>query len=228
MLLVKKFIKTPHLLLDEKKRYENVHKFIAGKNILDFGCGWGYFLFLATKDAKKCNGIELSKERINFIKKNFKKIIVKNNINNFSNKFDLITMFHVLEHIPNQVKTLKIIREKIKKKGKVIVEVPSAQDFLISIKELPEFRKFTFWSEHLVLHTEKSLKKVLISSGFKKVKIKYVQRYGYANHLGWFLTKRPGGHEYFKKYSDKNTENSYAEHLIKRKQTDTLIGIGEN
>jgi hypothetical protein len=42
------------------------------------------------------------------------------------------------------------------------------------------------------------------------------------------LTRKPGGHEYFKKYSDKKTEDSYAQSLIKKKQTDTLIAIGEN
>ena len=127
----------------------------------------------------------------------------------------------------DQVETLKAIRKKIKKKGKIIIEVPSAQDFLISIDELPEFKKFTLWSEHLILHTEKSLRKYLTLAGYKKIKIKYVQRYGYANHLGWFLKKQPGGHGFFKKYSNKKKELSYMQNLIKEKQTDTLIAIGE-
>ena len=80
----------------------------------------------------------------------------------------------------------------------------------------------------MVLHTEKSLKKILTYSGFKKIKIKYIQRYGFANHLGWFLTRKPGGHEYFKKYSNKIIEADYEQFLIENRQTDTLIGIGEN
>ena len=40
-------------------------------------------------------------------------------------------MFHVLEHIPYQIDTLKLVNSKLKKGGKIIVEVPHAEDFLI-------------------------------------------------------------------------------------------------
>ena len=222
-----KVIRTQGLDNDER-RYSNLKHFFLNKSVLDFGCCWGGFLNLLKNYSKSCSGFEIRQDCLQYVKKKYKKIDIENNLDKFKKKFDVVTLFHVLEHLPNQVETLKNIRNKIKKKGKIIVEVPSAQDFLISIDELPEFKKFTFWSEHLVLHTEKSLKKVLMSSGFKKIKIKYIQRYGYANHLGWFLNKKPGGHEYFKKYSDKKTEDNYIQSLIEKKQTDTLIAIGEN
>ena len=152
---------------------------------------------------------------------------MKDNLSKFNKNFDVITLFHVLEHIPKQVEILKEIRKKIKKNGKIIIEVPSALDYLIFI-DLPAFKKFTFWSEHLILHTEKSLKKVLKASGFKKIRVNYLQIYGYANHLGWLLTKKPGGHEYFKEYVDKKFDLDYRNYLIRRKQTDTLIAIAEN
>ena len=72
-------------------------------------------------------------------------------------------MFHVLEHIPYQIDTLKILKSKLKKGGKIIIEVPHAEDFLILQEELKEFKNFTFWSEHLILHTYKSLKSILLN-----------------------------------------------------------------
>ena len=72
-------------------------------------------------------------------------------------------MFHVLEHIPHQIQTLKIIKKNLKKNGKLIIEVPHADDFLLNFDELKEFKDFTFWSEHLILHTFFSLKKFLKS-----------------------------------------------------------------
>ena len=104
-----------------------------------------------------------------------------------SNKFDIITMFHVLEHIPYQLKVLKNLKKKLKNKGKIIIEVPHAQDFLLEILNLESFKKFTFWSEHLVLHTEKSLKKLLKEAGYKNIRINFYQSYILNNHFGWML-----------------------------------------
>jgi len=130
--------------------------------------------------------------------------------------------------MPKQIQSLKLLKKKIKKGGKIIIEVPSAQDYLISLNKLPEFKKFTFWSEHLVLHTAKSLKKILSASGFKKIKISHFQRYGYANHIGWLLNKKPGGHEYFGKDINKRLNKAYKKYLTKSELADTLIAIAEN
>ena len=157
-----------------------------------------------------------------------KKINVQNNINNFDNNFDLITMFHVLEHIPFQIRTLKNLKKKIKKNGKILIEVPSAQDFLLQFKNLKEFKNFTFWSEHLILHTYNSLKTIISKAGFKNINIQYYQRYNFSNHLGWFLKRQPGGHNFYKNIISEKLNISYCENLIKLGQTDTLIVTAEN
>ena len=76
-------------------------------------------------------------------------------------KFDTIFLMHVLEHMPNQISELSFLRKCLNKNGKLIVEVPHALDILIANNELNSFKSFTFWSEHLVLHTKYSLKTFL-------------------------------------------------------------------
>lgn len=213
-------------LEDEIRRAKLFNAFCKNKDVLDFGCGWGGFLS-NIKKAKSYNAVELRKECIDYIKKNKKKINISDNINLLNNKFDLITMFHVLEHIPHQVNTLKLMNSKLRKKGKIIIEVPHAKDFLITLDKLKEFKDFTFWSEHLILHTIQSLKKVLIKSGFKKIKINYYQRYNFSNHLGWFILRKPGGHNFYKKFTDEKLNSSYIKNLARLGQTDTLIAIAE-
>ena len=97
-------IRTP-IIEDDYRRANQFKKYFKNKNILDFGCGWGGFL-RNVKNSKSLNGIELRQECLNFIENNFKKINISNNINSFERKFDIITMFHVLEHIPYQINTL--------------------------------------------------------------------------------------------------------------------------
>ncbi len=218
-------IKVP-LIEDDHRRAIQFKKYLNNKDILDFGCGWGGFL-KDIKDFKSLSGIELRNECINYIQQNIKKVKISNNINSFKKKFDIITMFHVLEHIPYQVDTLKILKSNLKNKGKIIIEVPHAKDFLILQKELKEFKKFTFWSEHLILHTQKSLKSVLTQAGFKKINIYYYQRYNLSNHLGWFIRRQPGGHNFYKNIIGNKLNLSYCENLKKLGQTDTLIAIAE-
>ena len=210
---------------DDKRRLRQFQKLCVNKKILDFGCGWGGFL-TKLKNAKSLNGIELRKECIEHLKKN-KKINVNRSLNNVLGKFDIITMFHVLEHMPNQTKTLKLLRNKLKKNGKIIIDVPHAEDFLLEFDELKEFKEFTFWSEHLILHTYYSLKTILKQVGFRNIKINYFQRYGFDNHLGWFIKKKPGGHEFFKDYNSKHLNYNYIQNLIKIKKTDTLIAVAK-
>ena len=136
-------------------------------------------------------------------------------------------MFHVLQHLPNQVENIKRIKKSLEKNGKLIIEVPCANDFLLTFDELKDFKKFTFWSEHLILHTESSLKKILKKSGFKKVQVINYQRYGFTNHLGWFTKKKPGGHNFFQNFEDKKLDSQYKEFLLKIKNTDTLIAIAQ-
>jgi 2-polyprenyl-3-methyl-5-hydroxy-6-metoxy-1,4-benzoquinol methylase len=216
-------VKAP-IIEDDKRRVVQHNKILKNKKILDFGCGWGGFLKRTTK-AKSLTGVELRKECIFYIKKNFKKIVVSDNLNNLNEKYDIITMFHVLEHIPYQIETLKELKKKLTKNGKIIIEVPSADDLLLKSKE---FKKFTFWSEHLILHTENSLRKILKVSGFKKISIKYYQRYNFSNHLGWFIKRMPGGHDFYKNISDAKINKDYSDYLIRRKSTDTLIAIASN
>ena len=218
-------ISTP-IIEDDYRRVKQFENMIKNKDILDFGCGWGGFL-RNLKNYKSLNGVELRKENINFIRRNIKKINISNNINSFEKNFDIITMFHVLEHIPYQIETLKILKSKLKRKGKIIIEVPHAEDFLILQDELKEFKNFTFWSEHLILHTFNSLKTVLQKSGNKKIKIQYFQRYNFSNHLGWFLQRKPGGHNFYKKIVNENLNKSYCNNLIRLGQTDTLIAVAE-
>ncbi len=217
---------TTILIDDNIRRAKQFQKILKNKDILDFGCGRGEFL-KNVKKYKSLNGIELRKDCLDYINSKIKRINISNNLSFFEKKFDVITMFHVLEHIPYQVQTLKKLRYRLKKNGKIIIEVPHAEDFLILQDELKEFKDFSFWSEHLILHTYKSLKKVLIKSGFKKIKIEFYQRYNFSNHLGWFLKRKPNGHNLYKKIVSEKLNKSYTENLIKLGQTDTLIAIAE-
>jgi len=204
-------------LSDEKRRFNFLKNKIKNKTLLDFGCGTGNFLLLIKKNAKSVAGLEVRKQYIDLLSKNFK---IYDDISVVDKKFDFITLFHVLEHIPNQIETLKNLKKFLKKNGKLIIEVPHANDVLLNLKT---FRDFTLWSEHLVLHTKLSLTKYLKVAGFKVDKLQFIQRYNFLNHFKWFTEGKPGGHETNQNFYNKDIVNYYNKFLIEKETTDTLF-----
>tara|TARA_B100000787_G_scaffold167599_1_gene154699 strand:+ start:1728 stop:2654 length:927 start_codon:yes stop_codon:yes gene_type:complete len=216
---------TPYLE-DDIRRAKKYKKIFQKREILDYGCGWGNFLSLLKNNSSKC-GVEIGDEFIKFINSKYKSIKIKKNINDFTEKFDYITLFHVLHYLPNQIEILKILRSKLKKNGKIIIEVPNANDFLLQFDNFDNFKNFTFCKEQLILHTEQSLKGFLKKAGFKNIKIEHYQRYNINNHLGWFVNNKPGGHKYFQKVFDYSMITNYSNFLKKLKMTDTLIVVAK-
>jgi 2-polyprenyl-3-methyl-5-hydroxy-6-metoxy-1,4-benzoquinol methylase len=188
---------------------------------LDVGCGDGKFLSLI-KNSKSVSGVEINKHLRKKIKKNKKKIEIFNNLSSLNKKFDVITIFHVLEHIEDPISFLKLIKTKMKKKTTLIIEVPSCNDLLFSCN-IDAIKKFVLWSEHLILFNNDILKNILKLAGFKKIKIESYQRYNINNHLYWMIYKKPSGHIKFPFIKDKKILNTYNKLMISKGISDTLI-----
>jgi 2-polyprenyl-3-methyl-5-hydroxy-6-metoxy-1,4-benzoquinol methylase len=213
---------------DARRRFTQFEPIIRGRVLCDFGAGYGEFLDHAATAAKQCFGVEPRQLCRDHIAAQGIAADVRKSIGAHDAQFDVVTMFHVLEHIPTQVKALREVAARLKAGGQVIVEVPHAEDFLIQSVDLPEFRAFTFWSEHLVLHTRASLRTVMERAGLRNVTIIPYQRYGFTNHLHWFIERRPGGHEAFAKFENADLEQAYRKAREADGTSDTLIAIGSS
>ena len=93
--------------------------------IIEIGSGYGQILYLLKKKGfKNLSGIDLNKEAVNFIKKNFKFIKIKHgsalNIN-VKKKYDIILCNGVLHHTSSLEKGLKEINKILKKNGKIFL-----------------------------------------------------------------------------------------------------------
>ena len=119
------------LALQYSIRIHDYSQFLVGKNILDFGCGKGDFLFKAQVLARSVCGVEINKKYLNFLNThNIPCIECIEEIGDAS--LDTVFGFHCLEHLHNPIEILKGLRKKIVGRGYVIIEVPHANDFLIS------------------------------------------------------------------------------------------------
>lgn len=96
--------------------------------ILDIGAGTGDFLSVAQKDGWKTVGVEPS-DKAKAIAKSKDVSFVENTSELESHTFDVISMWHVLEHVPNLDEQIKELKRLLKPNGTLIVAVPNFKSF---------------------------------------------------------------------------------------------------
>ena len=93
--------------------------------VLDYGCGAGEFLKHIENDVETF-GFEPSDAARNFAKQKTTKTKFVENLNEIENEsLDVITLWHVFEHIENQSETLSLFYQKLKTNGYLIIAVPN-------------------------------------------------------------------------------------------------------
>lgn len=211
---------------DDERRCEQFQEMIQGKKWLDCGTGVGGILDLMKPYAGEVYAIEPQDHMRNELIKEGYKVFA--NVDDCPlEDLDVVTLFHVVEHLIDALGTFKEIHKIIKSGGKIVVEVPHAKDALITLFNLKSFKKFTFWSEHMILHTKNSLKRYLENAGFKNVVVEGYQRYPLINHLYWILQGKPGGQKKWFYLRNSWIEKGYNALLKKLDKTDTIIAYGE-
>ncbi|MCD4760522.1 class I SAM-dependent methyltransferase [bacterium] len=114
--------------LNRARSIKNIYP--QAKSALDIGCGRGFILYYLKHHLgfNTVVGTQISPPAVAFARKKLKlKIHDKDllEINFDQDKFDVITMFHVLEHVDKPEKYIQTIYQLLNKQGKFIVEVPN-------------------------------------------------------------------------------------------------------
>jgi SAM-dependent methyltransferase len=97
---------------------------IAGKLVIDFGCGHGNdAIEMAKRGAKRVIGIDNRPEVLNAARASAKENCVESQctfVNETDERADIITSIDAFEHFQNPSEVLQIMRSRIKDDGKVI------------------------------------------------------------------------------------------------------------
>ncbi|WP_426483440.1 class I SAM-dependent methyltransferase [Flavobacterium sp. 2] len=119
------FVKS--IALKNKLNLINLEQSQKGK-ILDIGAGTGDFLLTAKNDGWNVIGIEPSDRAKNIAKqKGISFVEEMSELEN--NSFDVITMWHVLEHVPNLELQIQELKRLLKPTGTLIIAVPNFKSF---------------------------------------------------------------------------------------------------
>jgi len=153
-----------YALRSKKKLINSVAKDKKGR-ILDYGCGTGYFLETMKSDDWKTYGIEpndkaraIATQKVK-VKRSIDELDLKNK------KFDIITLWHVLEHIHDLNSTIKSLKTILKEKGKIIIAVPNIESYEESIFG-EEWAAYDV-PRHLYHFSQETMKTLMLKHGLK-------------------------------------------------------------
>ena len=160
-------VKRYNELLDKFEKYRETN------NILDIGCGIGYFLEQAKKRGWNVYGTEFTDEAVQICKSkgittlqgDILSVKLPENI-----KFDIITSFEVIEHINNPHEEIKEYKRLLRQGGIFYVTTPNFNS--LSRFLLKEKWNIIAYPEHLSYYTGKTIKKLFNENGFKCLNVR--------------------------------------------------------
>lgn len=152
----------------------NIVKLYPGaKSILDIGSGRGYMLYFLIKyfGFKVATGTQISKPALYFSREKLGLNILGQDLLdvNFSEqKFDIITIYHVLEHVENPTEYIKKIHALLTPRGKLVIEVPNFNSWTRSFCQ--KFWLGLDFKHHIFYFTPDNLTTLLKKYNFKIIK----------------------------------------------------------
>lgn len=211
---------------DDGRRFRYLQSALSNRKLLDYGCGAGGFLLKARELAAIAHGVEPETRLRNHYQSHG--LTVFQNLSEIpkdvrGGRYDIITMFHVLEHISNPKLILSELSEMLTNDGQIIVEVPNADDALLTLYNNSAFSHFTYWSCHLFLYTAKTLQILFGQMNFNVNYIKQIQRYPLSNHLYWLANGKPGGHQKWQFLDSPELHAAYEKQLAAIGECDTIM-----
>ena len=215
-----------------KRRFEKISHFLRNgiSSLVEIGAAEGYFLEIVKHKLPKISlaAVEIDQSTVAHREKvvgseNYQNL---DELCNLGKKYDVVCLFHLIEHIKNPSSFLMKIRQLMHIDSILIIEVPSLSDPLISLYRCKSYMRFYFQAQHPFVYSSASLIRLLEHNDLQTQEVINYQRYGLENHLNWMINKRPGGNELFRKIFSKTNED-YISELEKYGKTDTVIWVGK-
>lgn len=148
--------------LKNEKRFKFLNENFSlkeGMSILDAGCGKGFWLKYLKEKNLDVEGIEPNYDYYKFASEMLKLNVVNDYIENFNfeKKYDLISMFHLLEHLLNPASVLEALKKNLKKDGLLYIEVPDifrnpGYDFKENFFRAVHFYNFSYFTLKMFLN----------------------------------------------------------------------------
>jgi 2-polyprenyl-3-methyl-5-hydroxy-6-metoxy-1,4-benzoquinol methylase len=155
-------------------------------DLLDIGCGRGLFLDIMKKDGWRVTGVEFNEETTSYAKTAYQiDVITPQSMMEVPDEsYDVITIFHVLEHMQDPAAVVRTCRRLLKKKGLLVIAVPNLSSLQAGLGKANWFHLDVPY--HLYHFTLRGLRQLLLDNSMKIAK---VQQFDFEQNIfGWLQT----------------------------------------
>ncbi len=167
-----------HHLNLARQYYEMLEKYKTQGRILDIGCSNGFFLKLARDNGWETYGLEMSKDTAELARKRYGLKVLTGTLQetSFTSKFfDVVTLWDVIEHVENPMKTISIISKILKDDGIVVLLTPNIEGLFPKLS-YKVANIINYWPHpepprHLFQFSKKTIQKLLRLTGFNVIEI---------------------------------------------------------
>ena len=151
-----------------KLRVDLIKKHKSSGKVLDVGCGYGHFLKAMFDKLYFVYGLEMIQSKFEYARKLVPRVKFENFFNH-QGSYDIITMWDVLEHIPERVAAVDKAYSLLNPDGIFVIQVPQADSFGA---RFAGYKWKYICPAHVNYFTKQSITVLLTLHGFKVLKIK--------------------------------------------------------
>lgn len=169
------------------------HPVTSGK-ILDVGCGVGDTLMLLKELGWETFGMDIDEAAVAMAKKrgvDHVRIGFYQDISSYPDHyFDAVRLYHVIEHLDDPVRCLRLVKKKLKKGGQLIIGTPNAESSMAHLFG-------TYWynldaPRHLILFSPRTLRQAVVKSGFRVTRVEFCSVGGLLGSIQYVLREKFG------------------------------------
>jgi SAM-dependent methyltransferase len=150
-----------------RRKYKLVSGYKAGNTILDIGQGTGELMNFFANKGWESVGVEPNPSARAYSEKHFPHTVFdEDHLDNFEpESFDVISLWHVMEHVPDLTGRMNQIKRLLKKEGILVIAVP-----MLDSPDALRYREF--WAgldvpRHLYHFTKRSMTELLVRNDFE-------------------------------------------------------------
>lgn len=149
-----------------------IEKYSRGKGkLLDIGCFTGFFLDLARQSGWSVLGIESSKWAVDYGRNELSLGVLQGTLEDFDFEdevFDVVTMWDVIEHLPDPKSTLLSLNKKLKRGGILFLNTVNYDSIFGKLLR----RKFWFIERmHIYYFSSQTIRRMLKECNYEVIKI---------------------------------------------------------
>jgi 2-polyprenyl-3-methyl-5-hydroxy-6-metoxy-1,4-benzoquinol methylase len=183
----------PNIRRTAQRRMKHLENYIQPGKLLDVGCATGFFMDEARKLGWTVEGLDVSSFGVDYAHEHFGLNTRHGTLTDLdfaADSYDMVTMWDVIEHVPDPTAYVKRAAELIRKGGLISLATPDV-DSLPARLAGRRWVGFKLSEEHVYYFSVQTLTRMLNDAGFEVINVRHVGKYVplslFRNRLGMYF-----------------------------------------